>query len=134
MGIFSSSKARAGATKGDIKKALKLIDTRYASSRGDLFRIAPTAFQNRLQGMNAATSLFQQSVQPQMGAFQQGNIGAQETYLSGLPQQINAILGQPIDLGGLQAKGLPTDLSFLTEAKMPEFDMSALLTDPQAPP
>ena len=64
-----------------------------------------------------------------MDVFQQGNIGAQETITTGLPQQINAILGQEIDLSGLQAKGLPTDMSFLTEAQMPEFDTAPFAAD-----
>jgi len=46
--------------------------------------------------------VFGQSLPAQMDTFQQGNIGAQQAILSGLPQIQNALMGGNVDYSGFQ--------------------------------
>jgi hypothetical protein len=62
------------------------------------------------QGFGESRNLLAGTTFPgQVGAFQQGNLQAQEAIQAGLPQQINAILGLPVDLGGLQPRQIDVD-------------------------
>lgn len=120
--IFGSEgKSRSGPTKGDIKRAQEFIEKATAQAREDIFAIAPQAMDNRLLGQESAFDLVQQGIPAQLEAFQGGNMQAQQTMQGGLNPQIAAILGQP--LGQLpQAQALPTNIDFLTQAQMPEFN------------
>lgn len=73
------------------------IESQIKQARGDLFKLFPEAQESRRAGAQAGLDLIQQSVPQQLGAFQQGNIGAQQITAAGFPQQMNAILGQPIN-------------------------------------
>ena len=60
------------------------------------------AMANSLMGSQAALDIFGQSVPAQMGAFQAGNINAQNTLSGGLNAQLAAMLGGQVDLSGVQ--------------------------------
>jgi len=71
-------------------------------AKRDINRLFPQAQASATQGFQGAVDLFGQSTPAQMDAFQQGNVGAQQAILAGLPQIQNAILGGNVDLSGLQ--------------------------------
>ena len=72
------------------------IEKNINQARGDLFRLFPQAQESRRLGAQAGLDLIAQTVPQQLGAFQQGNIGAQDITAAGFRQQLNAVLGQPI--------------------------------------
>lgn len=72
------------------------IESQIKQARGDLFKLFPQAQESRRLGAQAGLDLIAQTVPQQLGAFQQGNVAAQQTAVSGFEQQMNAILGQPI--------------------------------------
>jgi len=127
------SKSRTGPTKGDIKKATAFITGTTGSIFEDIRSIFPQAAETRLQGQEGVLNIFRQSFPEQLKAFQLGNVGAQETQVAGLPQRIAALLGQPLDLSGLQPKSVAPDLSFITEAQLPEFNIDPAAATAPAP-
>lgn len=78
------------------------------------------ARQEANQGFQGALDVFAQSLPAQMQTFQQGNVGAQEQLLAGLPQFQNAILGNQVDFSQLQPTQVQTpDLGFFQQT-LPE--------------
>lgn len=64
-------------------------------------------------GQQAALDVFGLSIPEQLGAFQGGNVGAQEALLAGVQPFQSAILGTPgANLSGFQPVRLPIDTSF----------------------
>jgi len=124
MGIETALIAGAVASGGaalmdnkNQKKALKSAEAQKAASqafiesqikqaRSDIFKLFPAAQETRKQGLEAGLQLYKQAYPAMMNSFQQGNVGAQNMLLAGLPQQQNAILGNPVNLSGLQAQTL----------------------------
>jgi len=99
------------------KKALKsaeeqkaasqaFIEKSIAQARSDIFKLFPASQDARNQGLQAGLHLYKQAYPAMMNSFQQGNVGAQNALLAGLPQANNAILGNPVNLQGLQAQTL----------------------------
>ena len=96
-------------------------------ARGDLFKLFPAAQQNLQQGFQGALDVFGQSLPAQTDVFQQGNVGAQQQLLAGLPQFQNAIFGNQVDFSQLQPTQIQTpDLGFFQQ-QLPQF------VDPFAP-
>lgn len=90
-------------------------------ARQDLFNLFPAAQQNLQQGFQGALDVFGQSLPAQTNVFQQGNVGAQQQLLAGLPQFQNAILGNQVDFSALQPTQLQTpDLGFFQQ-QLPQF-------------
>lgn len=112
----SSQKAQTRANK----KTQAFIEQQGAIARQDVINIAPAAEQNRNLGFQAALDLLGQGGLQQIGAFQQGNVGAQGTLLAGLPQIQNALLGAPVTFAGLQPQTIDIDTSFLQQ-QLPAF-------------
>ena len=110
-GDRASSKA-ADAQKSSSKKARKATKRAADEARGDINRIFPQAQQTARQGFQGALDVFGQSLPAQTNMFTQGNIGAQQAILSGLPQIQNALLGGNVDLSQLQT----------FQAQQPHFD------------
>jgi len=124
MGIETALIAGAVASGGaaymdnkNQKKALKsaeaqkaasqeFIERNIAQARSDIFKLFPKAQDARTQGLQAGVDLYKQAYPAMMNSFQQGNVGAQNMLLAGLPQANNAILGNPVNLQGLQAQQL----------------------------
>ena len=82
------------------------------------------AYQNaqatRQQGMNQNLGLAGSTFQPRMQAMQSGDYMAQQAILAGLMGQRNAILGDTINYGALQAQSVPVDYSALTGLTSPQ--------------
>jgi hypothetical protein len=75
------------------EQSLKFIQDQVAKTQGQLFQLFPQAQASRQQGMDYAANVYGMAMPAQMKAFQQGNVGAQQALLAGLPQQNAALLG-----------------------------------------
>lgn len=117
-------------TKRANKRAQQFIEEKAAEARADALALFPGFEQNVQAGAQGALDIFGQAVPQQLGAFQTGNVGAQQALLAGLPQIQNAILGRPVDLSGLQAQQLPVDLGF-AQQQLPQFQSAADLLGTQ---
>jgi hypothetical protein len=116
----ASSKARRTQVEAGDQQA-QLIREANAQARQDIERLSPLAQENLMRGNQAALSIFGGLAPAQMDVFQQGNVGAQQALLSGLPQMQNALLGAPVDYSALQTQQLQMpDLGFLN-TQLPNF-------------
>lgn len=105
-GAVADSKSQSKNRKSaEAQKAAsqEFIERQIAQARSDIFKLFPAAQDARKQGLEAGLSLYKQAYPAMMNSFQQGNVGAQNALLAGLPQANNAILGNPVNLQGLQA-------------------------------
>ncbi len=96
---IASAEAQKAASQAFIEKQMN-------QARGDLFKLYPSIQDSNQKGLQAGLDIYRQTVPYQLQAFQQGNVGAQNQILRGLPQAQNAILGRPIDMSGLQAMAI----------------------------
>jgi hypothetical protein len=119
VGAVASSDASKRASRATTNAANTASDqtTRSAQqARGDLFDIFPQAQRTGQQGFQSALDVFGQSLPAQTDVFQQGNIGAQQAILAGLPQIQNALLGGNVDFSQLQPTQVQTpDLGFFQQ-------------------
>jgi len=97
------------------KRSREFIERQSNLARRDAKRLFSQGERKRGRGFQDALNILSRSVPESIGAFQEGNVGAQETLLAGLQQQQNAILGAPVDLSGLQPQQVQFDPSFLTQ-------------------
>jgi len=74
----------------------------------------------RQQALNQNLGLAGSTFQPMMQSMQTGDYMAQQALLAGLMGQRNAILGDPINYGALQAQSVPVDYSALTGLTNPQ--------------
>lgn len=81
-------------------------------AREDVLNLFPSGQQAQAQGFQAALDVLGQSIPGQTDVFTQGNVGAQGQLLAGLPQIQAAILGQPVDLSGLQPVNINAPTGF----------------------
>ena len=105
VGAISSDRASSKAAKAQGKASdTASIETRRAAdeARGDVNRLFPQAQQTAQQGFQGALDVFGQSLPAQTDVFTQGNVGAQQAILAGLPQMQNALLGNNIDYSQMQ--------------------------------
>jgi len=111
-----SEKKAAKAQQKGIEKGIQATQKATAQARQDVGELFPQARQDLLGGFQGAADVFSQFVPQQSDVFQQGNIGAQQAVLAGLPQGINAILGGNIDLSGLQpSQQIQPNFDFLNQ-------------------
>lgn len=97
-GAVSDSKSQSKATKSMEKQraaSQKFIEDQIKQARSDIFKLFPAAQESRQQGLESGLSLFSQAYPQMMNTFQQGNVGAQQALIQGLPQIQNSILGNP---------------------------------------
>lgn len=129
----STDKSAQRAQTQANQRAVELIAENTEQARGDVLGLFPAGDTNRNLGFQAALDVLGQSIPQQFSAFQQGNLGAQQTLLAGQPQFQNAILGLPADLSGFQPQAIQFDTSF-AQQQLPEFISSpaALAPDPVA--
>ena len=92
----------ADAQKDASGRADARIREATEQARTDVNRLFPQAQERGRQGYQQALDVFGQSLPAQMDTFQQGNIGAQQAILSGLPQIQNALMGGNVDYSGFQ--------------------------------
>lgn len=83
-------------------KATAQIEGSTGAARDDINRLFPQAQQSQQQGFQGALDVFGQSLPAQTDVFQQGNVGAQQAILSGLPQIQNALMGNNVDFSQMQ--------------------------------
>ena len=124
LGAVASDRASSKARRTQVEageQARQVTEAAVRQARGDIDRLMPQAQENLMRGQQAALDIFGGLAPAQSSLFQQGNVGAQQALLSGLPQIQNALLGAPVDLSGLQAQALQMpDLSFMN-AQLPNF-------------
>ena len=89
-----------GTDKSSLKsqKAANLVSQQFtrdqlAQARGDTTALFPGADINRNLGFQGAFDVLGQTVPQQFSTIQQGNVGAQQALIGGLPQIQNALLG-----------------------------------------
>ena len=118
-GNVASNKASSDASRASAGAAAQsnaLIREGQAQARQDLMTLFPAAIESAQQGFQGAADVFKSVVPQQSQVFQQGNINAQNTLLSGLPQQQNAILGNPVNNQALQPTNqFQPDFGFLNQ-------------------
>ncbi len=126
--------AGASAASKDREQGQKALDEQKSFNAGNrdflakkidtAGKQAETLFElsgkNRTTGAQRSLEILGQTIPQQLSAFQQGNVGAQEQLLAGLPQVQNALLGLPVDLSGLQPRQIPVDASF-AQQQLPGF-------------
>jgi hypothetical protein len=107
-----ASKSAASKAAGGAKAAgaLNLSEGRRAEKKSK--RLFGDAQQNLLAGSSAAADIFNQSMAGQQGALSQGNLNAQGTVSSTLPQIQAALFGQPINFGTFQPRSVDFAQSF----------------------
>jgi hypothetical protein len=112
----SAQKAQSRANK----RTEELIAENTAQAREDVMGLFPAADKNVRRGFKAALNVFGDAVPQQISAFQQGNVGAQQALLAGLPQMQNALLGLPVDMSSLQAQQVQYDPSIFQQ-QLPKY-------------
>lgn len=122
MGFLSSitdtlfgddGKAAADKQSKENRKSREFLAEQTEKARDEIFPLFGAAEESRRAGSQAALDVLGGALPAQLGAFQGGNVGAQQALLTGLPQVQNAILGLPTDLSGLQPQQLNIDTSFI---------------------
>jgi len=122
--------AALNAQKDQNSKNTAFIQQQAELAREDIIPQFQLGQEARQQGAQAALDVFGQTIPQQAGVFQAGNVGAQQALLAGLPQIQNALLGQNVDLSGLQVQQLPIDTGF-AQQQVPEFAASPIQSQAQ---
>lgn len=112
----SAQKAQIDANKS----TAELIAKQAKEAEQAIIPLFSQAQEQRNLGFQGAADVFGQGAPAQISAFQQGNVGAQQALLAGLPQIQNAILGRQVDLTGLQPQQINVDTGFLQQ-QLPQF-------------
>ena len=112
----SAAKSAGRAQDQASRRATEQTKTSATQARKDVNRLFSSANKSAQGGFQDALDVYSQSAPAQASLFQQGNVGAQNAILAGLPQMQNAILGGNVDLSQLQAFEVEQpDLSFLNQ-------------------
>ena len=120
-GLSSRSTRKAAASqKAGQDAALQASIQAVEQARSDAIPLFQDAQQNQLAGFGGALDIFNQSIPQQQQVFQQGNVGAQQALLAGMPQFQNAILGNQVDFSAFQPQTL--DLPQFQPAELPQFN------------
>lgn len=127
----ASKRAASAQLKGQ-QLAQQNIQRGTSQAISDINRLFPAAIEAQRGGFQGALDVFNQSVPLQASAFQQGNLGAQQQLLAGLPMIQNAILGGAIDYSALQPTNImPTIASSpipqIQPVTIPRQDISSIL-------
>tara|TARA_R110002020_G_C16317611_1_gene774433 strand:+ start:6445 stop:7035 length:591 start_codon:yes stop_codon:yes gene_type:complete len=111
----AEKKAAKAQTKA-LKQGQQFTREATEQARADINNIFPQAQLTGQQGFQAALDVFGQSLPAQTNTFQQGNVGAQQAILSGLPQMQNALFGNQVDFSQMQPFEMQTtDLGFFNQ-------------------
>ena len=128
-----AEKDAAKLQQRSIEDAQDITRQSVAEARGDLQNIFPAAQQTARQGFQGGLDVFGQSLPAQTDVFTQGNMGAQQAILQGLPQMQNALFGNQVDYSQLQPFQVQQpDLSFFQQ-QLPEA-INPFAPPPQAQP
>ena len=121
----SDADSRSDATDAAMqqrKASQDFIQKQIDQARADIFKLYPSAQESQQKGLQAGLSLYQQALPQMLNTFQQGNMGAQNALLAGLPQMNNAILGNKVDYSGLQ----PVQLQQPQAPNVPQMDLAPI--------
>ena len=128
-GTSSSSEKSLEAVRADNLARQRAIEKGAGTAVADVKRIIPEALRVGGEGFQGALDIIGQGIQPQISAFQQGNIGAQEITAETLPLVLAAILGTGGGVGDtFDPRSINVDTSFLEGVQAP------VATDVFAPP
>ena len=115
----SSKKATKAATDA-AEQGQQILAEDKAQARDDIMRLFPQAQQAQTRGFTEARQMLGGLLPEQQRLFQDGNVAAQNTMLAGLPQIQNAIMGNPVDMSGLQAKTFTPGSVAVPERQAPD--------------
>jgi len=101
-------------------------------SRADLMNLFPGAFDNMNMGYQSTLDMLNQSLPMQASTFQQGNMNAQNTLLNGMDPYMAALMGNPIDMSGLQARGVDYNFDWIPQ-QLPQYQSPAQLLGGENP-
>ena len=111
IGAYSADKASDKAAKS-AKDAANRIQKAGARARTDVQEIYPEASRELFRGSSNAYDIFNQAMGQQQQALGQGNLQAQGTVSSSLPQIQAALMGLPTDFSGLQPQSVQPQQGF----------------------
>ena len=114
-GIIGAKGAKdaAGAQIDAAKEGQALITEAADKAKAEVIPIFRQARRDAQAGFEAGLGVVKEAVPAQIDAFQQGNVGAQETLLAGFQPFQQALLGLQPDLSGIQPLQINADTSFL---------------------
>ena len=119
IAAYGSKKAGEEAAEGQ-KEAASIIRKSAEEAKRSIFELVPISEANLQLGAQSALDIIGQTIPQQIGLARGGNIAAQQTLQSALPQMQNALLGRPTDMSAFQSpyRGEPIpDMNY----KIPEF-------------
>lgn len=106
--ISSSAAKDAAKTAAEGQtEALTAVSGSVEQARGEVLPLFEGARESAQQGIGAGIEFLTGAIPQQIEPFRAGNVAAQQQLTRGLPQIQNAILGNPIDLSGFQARKIP---------------------------
>lgn len=125
MGFFDTlfggkDKSAQKKTIADNKQRQAFIEQQMGQARSDLLGLAPGMQQNANMGFQSALDVLGQAYPQQMDIYQQGNVGAQNQLIAGVPQVHNAIMGLPVDYSVFQPMQLNYDASW-AQQQLPQY-------------
>ena len=115
------------AQKGQIaanKESQQFTRDMLAQARGDAIGLGGAQEATQNMGFQSALDVYGQTIPQQFDTFQQGNMGAQQALLAGMPQFHNAILGMPVDYSQFQPQQIDYNTDF-AQQQLPQFISSA---------
>lgn len=119
-GTASSSEKSVENVRADNLARQRAIEKATGTAIGDVKKIIPEALRVGSEGFQGALDIIGQGISPQIDAFQQGNIGAQEITAETLPLVMAAILGTGGGTGGtFDPRSINVDPSFLEGVQAP---------------
>ena len=113
--------------KGQIaanKESQAFTKEMLGQARGDALGLGGAQEANQNMGFQSALDVYGQTIPQQFDTFQQGNMGAQQALLAGMPQFHNAILGMPVDYSQFQPQQIQYNTDF-AQQQLPQFISSA---------
>lgn len=104
---------------GTDKETMRRIQRQSEKAEERALQIFPAAEQSRDRGFQDVLNLQAQTIPQQFRSFQEGNVGAQQTLLRGLPDFQAALLGGALQ-GNVQPQRISADTSF-SQQRVPDF-------------
>jgi len=120
------NKPDTSAQRGQVAandRAQAFIESQSAKAERSSEALFGGAEGNILAGNEAAYALLRQLGPQQIGAFQQGNVGAQQQLIGGMSQVQAALMGQPVDYSAFQPYQQQVNMAPF-DTQMPQFTTS----------
>ena len=126
-GTSRASRESQAAQSADNAQRQQFLEQQSGLARTDANRLFNQSNTDRNLGLQGALDFIASGFAPQVDAFQQGNIGAQQTLGQGQQNFQNAILGRPVQ--PFTPQRVNVDTSFLQNLSLPQFQQN----QPQQP-